>query len=107
MSTEKDKKRDRHPFRFLMKLAIFAALVYGAGRLVSVKKGEFADLTESEARDKLVDKISPKVGDETAGEIADKVIPKLRERGMIKPDPVQQGGSDSADEVAGEKPDTD
>lgn len=104
MSKDNEKKRDRHPFRFLMKLAILGALVYGAGRLVSMKKGEFADLTESEARDKLVEKISPRVGDETAEEIADKVIPKLRERGMVKADPVEQ---DAADDATDEEPDTD
>jgi hypothetical protein len=83
---EQTEKQKRHPFRFLFKAAILGGLVYGAGRFVKMKKTEFADLTESQARDKLVDKMGPKVGEETANEIADKVIPKLKDRGLIKPD---------------------
>lgn len=83
----------RHPFRFLLKFAMFVGLIYVVGRFLAQKKNEYAGLTESQARDKFVDKISPKVGEETATEIADQVIPKLRERGFIKPD--SEAGSDS------------
>lgn len=97
---------ERHPFRFLVKFVVLAGLLFLAGRFLANKKNEFADLTESQARDKLLDKISPKLGDDTAEEIADQVIPKLKDRGLIKPDPaeaaakaVKDAGADAADAV--------
>ncbi|HEU4320495.1 MAG TPA: hypothetical protein VFS66_10490 [Acidimicrobiia bacterium] len=95
---------ERHPLRFLMKFVVLAGLLYVAGRFLANKKNEFADLTESQARDKLMDKISPKLGDDTAEEIADQVIPKLRERGLIKPDPAEAAAKavkDAGSEAAG------
>ena len=90
---------ERHPFRFLFKLAVLTGLVYVAGRFFTQKKREFAGLTESEAHDKLVEKIGPKFGDEAANEIAGQVIPKLKEKGFIKPDPTE-GSAHSTDEKA-------
>lgn len=86
---------ERHPFRFLLKFAIFVGVLYMTGRFFAQKKNEYADLTESEARDKFVGKMAPRVGDDTATEIADQVIPKLKERGLIKADPTESG--DDAD----------
>lgn len=77
---------ERHPIRFLLKFAIFAGLIYAIGRFVAQKKDEYSDLTETQAREKLVEQMSPKVGDETAAEIADQVVPKLKDRGLIKAD---------------------
>lgn len=92
-----------HPFRLFLKLAVFLGLAYGAARVLAQKKTEFADLTESQARDKLMEKMGPRVGDDTAAEIADQVIPKLKDRGLIKPDPMEAAADDvvkAADEMA-------
>jgi hypothetical protein len=45
--------------------------------------------------------MAPKVGDDTAGEIADKVIPKMRDRGLFKSDPIEEVAdvSEATDEV--------
>lgn len=94
---------ERHPLRFMIKFAVFLGLLYAAGRFLAQKKTEFADLTESQAREKLVEKMSPKVGDETASDIADQVIPKLKDRGLIKEDPMDAAARDvkaAADDVA-------
>ena len=106
MEQELEIVDERHPFRFLVKFVIFAGLLYLAGKFLADKKNEYADLTESQARDKLVDKIAPKVGDDTAEEIADQVIPKLKDRGLIKPDPaeaaadvVRDAASEATDKV--------
>ena len=90
-----DLSEERHPIRSLLKLAVFAAVVVSVGRFVARKKEEYAGLTESQARDRLMEKMAPKVGDDTAGEIADQVIPKLKERGLIKAGPIEE----AADEV--------
>lgn len=89
MTRDTEVVDERHPFRFLVKFAVFAGLLFVAGRFLAQKKDEYADLTESEAREKLVDKMAPRVGDDTAEEIADQVIPKLKDRGLIKADPME------------------
>ena len=106
MEEELEIVEERHPLRFLVKFVVFAGLLYLAGKFLTNKKNEYADLTESQAHDKLVEKISPKVGDDTAEEIADQVIPKLKERGFIKADPaeaavdaVKEAGAEAAEAV--------
>jgi len=86
----------RHPIRFIVKLAAFVGMLYTAGRFLAQKKNEYADLTESQARDKIVEKMTPRVGDETASEIAEQVIPKLKKRGLIKADPMEEAADDIA-----------
>jgi len=96
---EADKRR---PIRFLVRLGILAGLVYGVGRFLMRKKDEYAGLTESQARDKIVEKMSPRIGDDTAKEIADQVIPKLKDKGLIKEDPMEAAADDivtAADEA--------
>jgi hypothetical protein len=87
---------ERHPIRFIVKLAAFVGVLYTAGRFLAQKKNEYADLTESQARDKIVEKMTPRVGDETANEIAEQVIPKLKKRGLIKADPMEEAADDIA-----------
>ena len=87
----------RRPIRALLRLAILGAVIYGISRMMLEKKAEYANLTESEARRKLIEKMSPRVGSETAAEIAEQVIPKLKQRGIVKPDPMAEAGDDIAD----------
>lgn len=105
MSEELQELEDaeRRPIRMLLKLAVFVGLLYAAGRFLAQKKDEYVGLTESEARDKFMDKVGPKVGEDQAGEIADQVIPKLKERGLIKSDPMDAAAEDAqaaAEDVA-------
>lgn len=98
MTTEEiEIAEERHAVRSLVKFAVFAALVFLAGRFIAQKKNEYAGLTESEAKEKLVDTIGPRLGDETAEDIADSVIPKLKERGLLKADPVEAAVDDVKD----------
>ncbi|MGD2060980.1 MAG: hypothetical protein PVF87_08960 [Acidimicrobiia bacterium] len=99
MTQELELADERHPIRFLIKFVIFAGLLYAAGKFLSDKKKEYSDLTESEARSKFMETVGPKVGDETAEEIADQVIPKLKERGLLKSDPAEQA-AEAAEEAA-------
>lgn len=103
MNEEIEVAKERHPIRFIIRLAILAGLFYVAARFLAEMKEEYAGLTESQARDLFNEKVAPKVGDETAAEIADQVIPKLIEKGLIKPDPAtdeSDGAADDIDEVA-------
>ena len=90
MTTEIESVDERHAIRTLVKFAVIVGIVFVAGRFLAQKKGEYANLTESQAREKLVDTIAPRVGDETAEDIANQVIPKLKDRGLIKPDPMEK-----------------
>lgn len=71
----------------LIRLIGLGALVYFGWKFFESQREEFMGLTESEAKAKLVDKLRDKVGEETAGQIADQVVPKLREKGLLQPDP--------------------
>lgn len=95
-----EKAKDRHPLRFLFKVVVLGAFVYFAGRLVMMKKDEYYGLTESEARSKITDKIGKRVGADKANEVADQVIPLLKDRGVVKPDPVSEAASNLADEMS-------
>lgn len=77
---------ERHPFRFLVKFLIFIGILFAASKLLAKKKDEYMGMTESEARSKFETKLGPRIGEEKAAEIADQVIPKLKEKGVIKAD---------------------
>lgn len=92
--------KERHPLRFLFKVVVLGAFVYFAGRLVMMKKDEYYGLTESEARSKITDKLGARIGAQKASEVADQVIPILKDRGVVKPDPMSEAVSDLADAMA-------
>jgi hypothetical protein len=81
-----DNGSGRHPFRFLFKFALFIGLAALISKFVASKKAEFMGLTESEARAKFEAKLGPRMGEDKAAEVADMVIPKLVEKGVIKSD---------------------
>jgi hypothetical protein len=85
-----DTKTERHPFRFLFKLLLFVGAMSAITRVVASKKKEYYGLTESEARSKFESKLGPRIGEEKASEVADQVIPRLKDKGIFKPDPVEE-----------------
>lgn len=87
---ESAETKERHVFRSLFKLAIVAALVGFAVRMAAEKKKEFTGLTESEAREKLEEKLSPRLGDEAAADVAETVVDKLKGRGILAEDPIAE-----------------
>lgn len=97
---EEELEKESRPFRFLFKLTVFAALIYFAGRFMYQKKDEYYGLTESEARGKIKDKLEPRIGQEKADEVANQVVPLLKDRGVVKGDPVSEAASDLADTMA-------
>jgi hypothetical protein len=85
--TEVEHNGGRHPMRTLIRLVGLGALVYLGWKFLESQREEFMGLTESEAKAKLVERLRDKLGKETAEQIAEQVIPKLRDRGMLQPDP--------------------
>jgi len=92
-----DAKTERHPLRFMFKFLLFIGAMTAITRLVASKKKEYYGLTESEARAKFESKLSPRIGEEKAAEVADQVIPRLKDKGMIRPDPVEDIVADAAE----------
>ena len=98
-----DTTKERHPFRFLFKLLLVVGALAAVSKVVASKSKDFQGLTESEARAKFESKLGPRIGSDKASEVADQVIPRLKEKGMIKSD-VEQAVEDVKD-VASEAAD--
>lgn len=98
-----DMTKERHPFRFLFKLLLVVGALAAVSKVVASKSKDFQGLTESEARAKFESKLGPRIGSDKASEVADQVIPRLKEKGMIKSD-VEQAVEDVKD-VASEAAD--
>jgi len=86
-----NEERERHPFRFLVKFLLFAGLLAAIARVMASKKAEFAGLSDSEARAKFEQKLGPWIGDEKAAEVADQVVPKLKDAGLLEPNAADRG----------------
>ena len=82
---EVQTETDRHPIRFMFKFLVFVGVLFLAGKMIAQKKSEYYGISESEARSKL-EKLSSRLGEEKASEIADQIIPKLLDKGVIKAD---------------------
>jgi hypothetical protein len=95
VEVESKEDKERHVFRSLLKFAVIAALIALAVRMAAEKKKEFSGLTETEARVKLEEKLSPRLGEETAADVAETVVEKLRGRGILAEDPI----AEAVDEV--------
>ncbi|MFO7299747.1 MAG: hypothetical protein DIU67_006105 [Actinomycetes bacterium] len=76
----------RRPLRFLLRLAVFGGIVTAVVRFLATKKEEYAGLTESEARERMQAKLTPRFGEDKAKEITDQVIPVLADRGIFRPE---------------------
>ena len=78
---------------------LFLGIVGFVASYVNGKKLEWAGLTESEARRKFEEKLAPKVGEDRAAEIADQVIPKMKERGVVIDDPIADAVDEMVDDI--------
>jgi hypothetical protein len=88
-----------HPIKALIKFLLFIGAVGVLVSYVNGRKLEWVGLTESEARRKFEDKLGPKVGQERAAEVADQVIPRLKERGVFLDDPIAEAVDEIVDEL--------
>jgi hypothetical protein len=95
-SVESVEETERHIFRSLFKLALVAVVVGFIARFVASKKQEYTGLTVSEAKAKVEEKLAPRLGDDTASDVADSVVAKLKERGMLVEDPISEAVDDLA-----------
>jgi hypothetical protein len=93
----------RHPFRFMFKFLVFLGILAAAGKFLASKREEFAGLTEAEAKAKMESKLRPRFGQEKASEIANQVVPVLKEKGLLKDRPGEEmmgAATKAADNIA-------
>jgi hypothetical protein len=83
---EMTETKKRHPFRFLFKFLLFIGAMTAISKFMAERKKDFYGLTESEARAKFEAKLGPRIGEDKASAVADQVIPRLKEKGVIKSD---------------------
>ena len=91
------------------RLAIVAGLALAgiaASKAVSRQKSEWHGISESEARAKLDSRLPSRIPEERRTEIADKVVAKMRERGVLGDVDVDLTADDSEVSDATESADT-
>ncbi len=93
----------------MKKLVRFALIVGGiafAAKLVAAKKSEWRGLTEPEVRDKLDSRLPDRVSDEKRAAVADKVVSKMRERGVLREEEEEEPSAPTDSGGVGEGPES-
>ena len=97
-----DTTDESHAFRTLFKVLLVVGIVAAITKFMSDRRRDFYGLTESEARAKFESKLGPIIGDDRAADVADQVIPRLKETGVLIEDAMdnaKKAASDVADKV--------
>jgi gas vesicle protein len=102
-----DTTDESHVFRTLLKVLLVVGIISAIAKFLSDRRRDFYGLTESEARAKFESKLGPIIGEDRAAEVADQVIPRLKESGVLEPDGMEKmadkakdAASDLADDVS-------
>ncbi len=103
-TTVEDTTVESHAFRTLLKIMLVVGIVSAIAKFLSDRRRDFYGLTEAEARAKFESKLGPIIGEDRAAEVADQVIPRLMESGVLEPDPLGKA-KDAAKEVASDMSD--
>lgn len=86
--------------RLILLVLLVVVIAACAKKAKSHRQSEWHGLTESEARSKLDAKLPGKIPAEKRSAISDKVVAKMRDRGVISEDPaVPNDVSDVADDA--------
>jgi hypothetical protein len=67
----------------LLKVVLIVVGIASVAKLATVRKAEWQGLTEPQVREKLDSKLPARIPDEKRAEVADKVVAKMRERGVL------------------------
>lgn len=70
----------------LLKLALLIGGIAAVSKMVTAKKAEWEGLTENQVREKLDAKLPEQMPEEKRSMVADKVVTKMRERGVLGED---------------------
>jgi hypothetical protein len=92
-----DTTDESHVFRTLLKVLLVVGIISAIAKFLSDRRRDFYGLTESEARAKFESKLGPIIGEERATEVADQVIPRLKESGVLEPDAMDKAADKAKD----------
>jgi hypothetical protein len=70
----------------LLKLVLVVGGIAAVAKVVTAKKAEWQGMSEASVRAKLDEKLPDKVPADKRAEIADKVVGKMREKGVLAED---------------------
>ena len=70
-------------------LALVAGAIAAVAKLITAQKAEWQGLTETDARAKVEERLPSRVPEEKRAEVADKVVAKMRERGVLGEEPAE------------------
>lgn len=98
----------------LLKVALIIGGIAAVAKLVGAKKSEWTGLTEPQVREKLEARLPGRMPNEKRAAVADKVVSKMRERGVIReegdtaaaPAEIDSDAADSADSTESDASDT-
>lgn len=93
-----DTTEESHAFRTLLKILVVVGIVAAISKFFSDRRKDFYGLTEAEARAKFESKLGPIIGEDRAADVADQVIPRLKETGVLIEEAVD-GAKKTASEV--------
>jgi len=75
-----------------MKRLLFVAVIIGVVAMIAKKaskqREEWHDISEADARSKLDERLPNRMPDEKRAEVTDKIVDKMRERGVIVDDDI-------------------
>ena len=72
--------------RRLMVMAAVLPIVVAIKKAMSHRESEWRGLSESEARSRLDEKLPSRIPDDKRAAISDKVVAKMRDRGVLRED---------------------
>ena len=91
-----------------MRKFLFVAAIFSIIALISKKarqdKAAFQGLTETEARDRIVQHFPEKVPEERRDAIADTIVSKMRDRGIFSIDELEEEQTIALDDTSTQEP---
>lgn len=92
-----DTTDESHAFRTLFRILLVVGIVAAITKFMSDRRRDFYGLTEAEARAKFESKLGPIIGEDRASDVADQVIPRLKETGVLIEDAMDKAKSTASD----------
>jgi hypothetical protein len=87
-----------------MKFLIIAGVVAAIARVMASKRAEYVGLSDSEAKAKFEEQLGPWIGEEKAADMAEQVVPKLKDAGLFDANPTEKA-MDNVKDAAGKSAD--
>ena len=92
----------------LLRMALLIGGIAAVAKIVAARKGQWEGLTESQVRERLDTRLPGRMPTEKKAEVADKVVAKMQERGLLadeeEHEPTSEEPVEAADAVTTDEP---